>query len=196
MANSQQVPVGVERNPGMLTPASGNPGAGFWFQMFTFRAGSKLQMFCSATFSSANSGRKRRSAEEEEEDEEHEFTLTFRVLEDGELNPVDPDVPVITGMTESPIQSYEDEIQGRSIPLLADALSNDSTSEVILHFKNQSYNLIVQFEAEIEVETTFLLKVLLLTTFICLTMLIAYQIVAHRRGGAKVFTTDEKLMLQ
>ena len=42
MANSQQVPVGVERNPGMLTPASGNPGAGFWFQMFTFRAGSKL----------------------------------------------------------------------------------------------------------------------------------------------------------
>ena len=27
-------------------------------------------------------------------------------------------------------------------------------------------------------------------------MLIAYQIVAHRRAGAKVFTTDEKVMLQ
>ena len=140
MANSQQVPVGVERNPGMLTPASGNPGAGFWFQMFTFRAGSKLQMFCSATFSSVNSGRKRRSAEEE--DEEHEFTLTFRVLDDGELNPVDPDVQIITGMTETPIDSFE-EIEGRSIPLLADALSNDSTSEVILKMKFQDCNFIL-----------------------------------------------------
>ena len=62
--------------------------------------------------------------------------------------------------------------------------------------KFQEYNFILQFEAELKVETTFLLKVLLLTTFICLTMLIAYQIVAHRRAGAKVFTTDEKVMLQ
>merc|ERR1712150_40528 len=174
------VPVGIEQNPGFLNSVnSQNPGAGFWFQMFTFRAGSKLQMYCSATFSPVANGRKKRSTDE---DELHEFTLTFRVLDDGELNPIDPDVPVITAFQESPIKEDDDEIDARSIPLLAQALGNDSE--------------VSEIEAEIQIETTFLLKVLLLTTFICLAMLIAYQIVAHRRASATVYTTDEKLMLQ
>ena len=121
MANSAQVPVGIEQNPGYLNSINGqNPGAGFWFQMFTFRAGSKLQMYCTATFSPVSNGRKKRSTDD---DESHEFTLTFRVLDDGELNPMDPDVPVITAIQEN---EDEDEIDARSIPLLAQALGNDS----------------------------------------------------------------------
>ena len=127
MANSAEVPVGVEQNPGFLNSVDGqNPGAGFWFQMFTFQAGSKLQMYCSATFSPVANGRKKRSTDE---DESHEFTLTFRVLDDGELNPTDPDVPLITAFQES---DEEEDIDARSIPLYAhELLGNDSeVSEV------------------------------------------------------------------
>ena len=144
MANSAQVPVGIEQNPGYLNTINGqNPGAGFWFQMFTFRAGSKLQMYCTATFSPVSNGRKKRSTDD---DESHEFTLTFRVLDDGELNPMNPDVPVITAIQENAIEQDEDvddEIDARSIPLLAQALGNDSEiSEVrINQVTNQTKHL-------------------------------------------------------
>ena len=64
----------MEKNPGMLNSGlPGNSGAGFWFQVFTYRTGSKLQLYCSARFTPVSQnglGRKRRSTEEAEEDHE------------------------------------------------------------------------------------------------------------------------------
>ena len=71
--NLKDTPVGMEKNPGMLNSGMpGNSGAGFWFQVFTYRTGSKLQLYCSARFTPVQNGlgRKRRSTEEVEEDHE------------------------------------------------------------------------------------------------------------------------------
>ena len=78
------VPTGVEMNPGHLNGGSnGNQGAGFWFQVFTYRAGSRLQLFCTANFT-PHMGRKRRSADELEEEletETHEIFIKLRVFD-------------------------------------------------------------------------------------------------------------------
>lgn len=70
----------MEKNPGMLNSGMpGNSGAGFWFQVFTYRTGSKLQLYCSARFTPVQNGlgRKRRSTEEVEEDHEVSHVIFF-----------------------------------------------------------------------------------------------------------------------
>ena len=79
----QHVPTGMEMNPGTINGGvSGNQGAGFWFQVFTYRAGSRLQLYCTAEFKPAGHGISRRSAEEEAhlEPESHEIFIKIRVF--------------------------------------------------------------------------------------------------------------------
>ena len=82
------------------------------------------------------------------------------------------------------IEELAEKPVNRSIPLLIQALTDEDSDNILV----TEVNLLSKFWKFFKkyFQTTFLLKVLLLTTFICLFILVAYQIYAHRRTSARV----------
>jgi len=180
---NSDTPVGIEKNPGMLNSGMpGNSGAGFWFQVFTYRTGSKLQLYCSARFTPFNNGlgRKRRSTEEEEED--HEIAINLRVFEEVPESINAMEIPTILESQEERIIDWEP----------TEKLFDDD-------FEDEYFEEMIEEEEMIEDEiaASFWLKLLVISSATFLLLSILYQFFCRpTNNNATVYIKEDKLLLQ